>query len=167
MDTLGFALENFDAIGQWRTQDGKFPVDNTGSLPNGQTVQGPDGLKAVLKSDRDAFTRCLAEKLLTYGLGRGLEPSDQPVVRTIAQKVAADDYRFSRLVLEIVNSPPFQMRSAAMRRVAPTFRRENAKGAKTRNPGEHKDTKNTKVSQRLGMDRLRLSEAGSFSSRPS
>lgn len=110
MDPLGFALENFDAIGQWRTEDGKFPVDSAGSLPDGRAVQGPDGLKAVLKSDRDAFTRCVTGKLLTYALGRGLEPYDQPAVRTIAERVAADEYRFSRLVLEIANSLPFQMR---------------------------------------------------------
>jgi len=64
----------------------------------------------VLKNDRDAFTRCVTGKLLTYALGRGLEPYDQPAVRTIAERVAADDYRFSRLALEIANSLPFQMR---------------------------------------------------------
>lgn len=110
MDPLGFALENFDGIGQWRTQDGKLPVDNLGSLPDGRTVQGPDGLKAVLNNDRGAFTRCVTEKLLTYALGRGLEPYDQPAVRTIASRAAAGDYRFSRLVLAIASSPPFQMR---------------------------------------------------------
>jgi hypothetical protein len=110
MDPLGFALENFDAIGRWRTEDGKLPVDSAGSLPDGRAVQGPDGLKAVLKNDRDAFTRCVTGKLLTYALGRGLEPYDQPAVRTIAERVAADDYRFSRLALEIANSLPFQMR---------------------------------------------------------
>src|SRR5436305_10445486 len=111
MDPLGFALENFNAIGEWRTQDGKLPVDNTGALPDGRTVQGPDGLKAVLATDHAAFTRCVTEKLLTYALGRGLEPYDQRAVRAIASNVAAGDYRFSRLVLEIVQSAPFQMRS--------------------------------------------------------
>jgi mono/diheme cytochrome c family protein len=110
MDPLGFALENFDAIGQWRTEDGKLPIDSAGSLPDGRAVQGPDGLKAVLKRDRDAFTRCVTGKLLTYALGRGLEPYDQPAVRTIADRVAAGDYRFSRLVFEIASSLPFQMR---------------------------------------------------------
>jgi hypothetical protein len=111
MDPLGFALENYDAIGQWRTQDGSFPIDNSGALPDGRKVQGPNGLKAVLKCDQDAFTRCLTGKLLTYALGRGLEPSDQPAVHTITRHVAEDDYRCSRLVLEIVSSPLFQMRS--------------------------------------------------------
>jgi hypothetical protein len=126
MDPLGFALENYNAIGQWRAQDGKFPVDNVGSLPDGRKVQGPTGLEAVLKSDRDAFTRCLTEKLLTYALGRGLEPDDQPAVRAIARRVAEDDYRFSALVLEIINSPPFQMRSSDTKRPG-----ENAKSRKS------------------------------------
>jgi mono/diheme cytochrome c family protein len=110
IDPLGFALENFDAIGQWRTQDGDVAVDSTGELPDGRKVQGADGLKEILKSDRDAFTRCVTEKLLTYALGRGLEAQDQPVVRRTQARVAADGYRFSRLALEIAGSPPFQMR---------------------------------------------------------
>jgi hypothetical protein len=110
MDPLGFGLENYDAIGAWRTVDGKFPVDSTGTLPNGQTFKTPAELKAILRADRDAFARCVTEKLLTYALGRGLERYDKPVVQTMAQRVAADDYRFSRLVLEIANSLPVQMR---------------------------------------------------------
>ncbi len=110
MDPLGFGLENYDALGAWRTIDGKFPIDASGTLPNGQTFKTPAELKAILKADRDAFARCVTEKLLTYALGRGLERYDKPAVQTIAQRVAADDYRFSRLVLEIVSSLPFQMR---------------------------------------------------------
>jgi mono/diheme cytochrome c family protein len=109
MDPLGFGLENYNAIGAWRTQDGKFPVDAAGTLPNGQSFHGPDELKSILSSDRDVFTRCLTEKLLTYALGRGLERYDRPTVRVIVQQVAASDYRFSSLVLAIVNSLPFQM----------------------------------------------------------
>jgi len=110
MDPLGFGLENFNAIGQWRAQDGKFPVDSSGTLPDGRSFNGPQALKVILKGDRDAFTRGLTEKLLTYALGRGTERYDRPVVKKIAERVAANDYRFSGLALEIVNSLPFQYR---------------------------------------------------------
>lgn len=110
MDPLGFGLENFDAIGAWRVQDGKFPIDATGLLPDGRSFNGPNELKVILKSDSEAFTISLTEKLLTYGLGRGLERYDKPAVKKIAERVAKDNYRFSSLVLEIVRSFPFQMR---------------------------------------------------------
>ncbi|HLK56299.1 MAG TPA: DUF1592 domain-containing protein [Chthonomonadaceae bacterium] len=110
MDPLGFGLENFDAIGAWRTNDGKIAIDASGSLPDGRSFQGPDGLKAILKADRDAFAQCLTEKLLTYALGRGLERYDRATVKEITQRTATKDYRFSNLVLEIVTSRPFQMR---------------------------------------------------------
>jgi hypothetical protein len=112
MDPLGFGLENFNAIGQWRTQDGKFPVDSSGTLPDGRSFSGPQELKVILKADRDAFARGLTEKLLTYALGRGLERYDRPAVKKIATRVEANDYRFSSLALEIVNSLPFQYRRA-------------------------------------------------------
>jgi uncharacterized protein DUF1588/uncharacterized protein DUF1592/uncharacterized protein DUF1585 len=112
MDPLGFGLENFNAIGAWRTQDGKFPVDASGALPDGRTFQTPGQLKALLKEDREVFVRGLAEKLLIYALGRGLERYDRPTVAGIAANLPARDYRFSQLVLGIVNSLPFQMRSA-------------------------------------------------------
>lgn len=110
MDPLGFGLENFDAIGGWRTEDGKFPIDASGSLPDGRSFKGPGELKAILLADREAFVEGISEKLLTYALGRGLERYDRPVVKKIARRVAENDYRFSSLVLEIVNSLPFQMR---------------------------------------------------------
>ncbi|MGV3721907.1 MAG: DUF1592 domain-containing protein, partial [Actinomycetota bacterium] len=110
MDPLGFALENFNAIGAWRTKDGSFPIDSAGSLPDGRSFSGPSELRDVLKSDRAAFTECLAEKLLTYALGRGLERYDRRTVKAVAARVAANDYRFSSLVLEIANSLPFRMR---------------------------------------------------------
>jgi len=110
MDPLGFGLENYDAIGAWRTEDGKFPVDSTGTLPDGRTFQTPEELKTILKADREYFVRALAAKLMTYALGRGLERSDRQTVRVVADRVAAADYRFSSLVLEIVKSPQFQMR---------------------------------------------------------
>jgi hypothetical protein len=115
MDPLGFGLENFNAIGQWRAQDGKFPVDSSGTLPDGRSFNGPQELKAILKADRDVFTRGLTEKLLTYALGRGLERYDRPAVKKIAARVAANDYRFSSLALEIVNSLPFQYRRGVAR----------------------------------------------------
>ena len=110
MDPLGFGLENFDAIGEWRKKDGEIAIDSSGSLPDGRTFAGPDGLKTVLASDREAFVQCLSAKLLTYALGRGLERYDKPAVRDISRHVAAKNYHFDNLVLEIVSSRPFQMR---------------------------------------------------------
>jgi len=110
MDALGFGLENYDAIGQWRTHDGKFPVDAAGRLPDGKSFSKPSQLRQILKSDRDSFARCVTEKVLTYALGRGLERYDGPVVAAISRKLAGNNHRFSTLVLEVVNSMPFQMR---------------------------------------------------------
>ncbi|HLG97770.1 MAG TPA: DUF1592 domain-containing protein [Bryobacteraceae bacterium] len=102
MDPLGFGLENFDAIGRWRTHDGDFPIDSTGRLPNGKTFDGPDGLKQFLLSDKTAFTKCLAEKLMTYALGRGLEDYDQPALQAVVADTAAANYKFSALIGSIV-----------------------------------------------------------------
>jgi hypothetical protein len=115
MDPLGFGLENFDAVGAWRTSDGAIAIDSSGSLPDGRTFQGPDGLKAILAADRDAFAGCLTAKLLTYALGRGLERYDRATVKEITQHIAAKDYRFSSLIQEIVASRPFQMRKGDRR----------------------------------------------------
>jgi mono/diheme cytochrome c family protein len=110
MDPLGFGLENFDAVGAWRTMDGKFPIDATGFLPDGDEFKGPEQLRDVLVGRRQAFARCLTSKLMTYALGRGLQSSDTRTVRAIADRLPASQYRFSALVLEIVNSLPFQQR---------------------------------------------------------
>jgi len=110
MDPLGFGLENFDAIGAWRTQEGKFSINASGILPDGRSFEGPQGLEAVLKAQPDAFTECLTRKLLIYALGRGLEPQDDPAVKKIVKNVARDSYRWSSLILEIVKSEPFQDR---------------------------------------------------------
>ena len=110
MDPLGFGLENFDAIGQWRENDGKIAIDASGSLPDGRNFRGPDGLKGILDGNRAAFASCVASKLLTYALGRGLERYDRSTVNTITKRSAANNYRFSSLVLDIVSSRPFQMR---------------------------------------------------------
>jgi hypothetical protein len=113
MDPLGFGLENFDAVGAWRTMDGKFPIDASGQLPDGRTFTGPVELTAILSADREAFARSLTSKLLTYGLGRGLERYDAKTVKGIASRLPAHGYRFSGLIQEIVTSLPFQSRRAA------------------------------------------------------
>ncbi len=112
MDAIGFSLENYDAIGRWRTHDGKFAIDASGTL-NGAQLNGASDLKALLRGRQDEFVGCLTEKLLTYALGRGLERADKPVVRSISRNLARDDYRFSSLILGIVDSLPFQMRRAS------------------------------------------------------
>jgi Protein of unknown function (DUF1592)/Protein of unknown function (DUF1588)/Protein of unknown function (DUF1587)/Protein of unknown function (DUF1585)/Protein of unknown function (DUF1595)/Ca-dependent carbohydrate-binding module xylan-binding len=112
MDPLGFAFENFDAIGRWRTKDGTFDIDASGVLPDGQAFQGPAELKSILKSKKDLFGRCLAEKMLTYALGRGIEYYDKCALDDILKGLEKNDYRFSSLVLEIVKSEPFQKRMA-------------------------------------------------------
>ena len=111
MDPLGFGLENFDGIGEWRTVDGKFAVDPTGQLPDGRKFDGPVELAAILNTEPELFTRALTSKLLTYALGRGLEPADRATVRRISREVAADGYKFSALITDIVQSPQFQMRA--------------------------------------------------------
>jgi hypothetical protein len=113
MDPLGFALEHFDAIGRWRDKDGNVAVDSSGTLPDGRAFQGYNDLRTILKADPAAFTECLTEKMLTYALGRGLERGDRETVKAIARRVARDNYRFSRLVLEIARSDPFQMKQAS------------------------------------------------------
>ncbi len=110
MDPLGFALENYDAIGAWRDQDGKFAVDASGTLPTGQKFVGSVELKAVLLTKIKPFTHCLTEKLMTYALGRGLEYPDRCVVEKVADSVVAGGGRFSTLISAIVHSDPFQKR---------------------------------------------------------
>jgi mono/diheme cytochrome c family protein len=110
MDPLGFALENFDAVGRWRATDAGAEINSTVVL-SGKTVATPSEFRqALLEEGRGAFVRTVIEKLLIYALGRGLEYSDAPAVRQLARDVARDDYRWSSLVLGIVNSRPFQMR---------------------------------------------------------
>jgi mono/diheme cytochrome c family protein len=110
MDPLGFAFENYNAIGAWRDRDGSFPVDPSGILPDGKTFKGPAELKSILLEKKDLFARCLAEKMLIYALGRGLEPTDKQTLDRIGTALAADRYRFSTLVIEITKSFPFRMR---------------------------------------------------------
>ena len=111
MDPLGFGFENYDAIGAWRELDGKFPIDPSGKLPTGATFQGPKELKAILKAKEKDFARCLAEKMLTYALGRGLEGPDRCVVDQIVDAMGQDGYRSTSLVLGIVKCDPFLKRN--------------------------------------------------------
>ena len=110
MDPIGFGLENYDAAGAWRDQDGKFPIDSSGTLPGGVSFKGSKELKQVLRSHSDLFTRNLAEKMLTYALGRGLEPGDRATVDTIVRHLGENGNKFSTLVKEVANSQPFRMR---------------------------------------------------------
>ncbi len=107
MDPIGFALENFDAIGAWRDLDGTFPVDPSGELPDGRQFSGPKELIAILKTE-ETFIRTLTEKMLTFALGRGLEYYDKCATDDIMSALTAADYQFSALVTAIVNSDPFQ-----------------------------------------------------------
>ena len=114
IDPLGFALENFDVIGGWRTEDETgHPIDATGTTASGATVEGLAGLRALLLERPEQFPRTLTGKLLAYALGRRLEYYDQPTVRTIVREAAAEDYRWSSLIVGIVKSPTFLMRSRA------------------------------------------------------
>jgi Protein of unknown function (DUF1592)/Protein of unknown function (DUF1588)/Protein of unknown function (DUF1587)/Protein of unknown function (DUF1585)/Protein of unknown function (DUF1595)/Planctomycete cytochrome C len=110
MDPIGFALENFDGVGQWRTQDGRTPVDPSGQLVDGTKVNGPEQLRAALLNYSEQFLRTVTEKILTYAIGRGLDYNDMPAVRAIVRNAAQDNNRFSALILGVVKSPPFQMK---------------------------------------------------------
>ena len=110
MDPVGFALDNYDAVGRWRTTDGDAPVDAVGNFPGGPTFEGPDGLEKAILERSDLFVSALAEKLLTYALGRVVGPLDAPAVRRIVREASEDKFRFSSLILAVVKSDPFQMR---------------------------------------------------------
>jgi hypothetical protein len=113
IDPLGFALENFDVIGGWRTIDeAGAPVDSTGATPDGSDVRGLAGLRAYLLEDPEAFPRTVTAKLLSYALGRPLDWRDQPAVRSIVRNAAGKDYRWSAILLGIIESPPFLTRGS-------------------------------------------------------
>jgi hypothetical protein len=114
IDPVGFALENFNAVGQWRNYEGEGePIDVSGALPGAGEFRGVEGLEEALLSRPEMFAGALTEKLLTFGLGRGLEYYDASAVRKIVRDAAKDRYRFSSLILGIVKSTPFQMRRSA------------------------------------------------------
>ena len=107
---MGFALEHFDAIGRWRTEDEGEAIDPSGSLPSGEKFSGLKGLRDLLLSRPDRFARATVERLMTYALGRELDARDQPAVRTVLRDAEAHGYRFADLVLGVAKSAPFQLR---------------------------------------------------------
>ena len=112
MDPVGFSLENFDAVGRWRTLEEGQPIDNSGGLPDGSQFEGASGLERGLLNRPEIFVGALTEKLLTYALGRGIEHYDAPAVRKIVREAQAKDFCFSSLILGIVDSTPFKMRKS-------------------------------------------------------
>jgi mono/diheme cytochrome c family protein len=111
MDPLGFALDNFDGLGTWRTFTGiNEPIDNSGVMPDGTKFEGPAGLREILLSKKQMFVETFTEQLMTYAMGRGVEEYDHPALRTITRQAALQDYRWSSIIFGIVNSTPFQMR---------------------------------------------------------
>jgi hypothetical protein len=114
MDPIGFALENYDAIGRWRDKDANSPIDATGELPDGARIEGPAGLTKLMASKyRDDFASAVVEKLMIYALGRGLEPYDKPAVRAVLRQCAPGGYRMSDVIGAIAQSIPFQMRRSS------------------------------------------------------
>src|SRR5947207_2153146 len=112
MDPLGFALENFDAVGKWRTESDGAPIDPAATFPDGSRFSGASGLRALLASHKEDFARTLTEKLMAFAVGRGIEYTDLPAIRKIARDAAPGDYRWSSIILGIINSPPFSMATA-------------------------------------------------------
>ncbi len=112
LDPMGFAFENFNGIGKWRTEDGKATIDPSGGLPDGTKFSGPAGFRDALVAKKDIFISTMTAKLLTYALGRGLEPADMPVVRQLIRETEASGNHWSTLILNITKSLPFQMRRA-------------------------------------------------------
>ena len=112
MDPVGFSLENYDAVGRWRTTEDGKPLDVTGSLPDGSRFTGVNGLQKALLDRPELFAATFAEKLLTYGLGRGVETYDAPAIRNIVRNAEARNFRLSSFILGITASQPFQMRRA-------------------------------------------------------
>ena len=110
MDPLGFSLENFDAVGKWRVEADGVPVDPDASLPDGTRFEGVNGLRTYLAENKEDFVRTLSGKLLAYAMGRGIEYYDQPAIRKITRDAAADNYRWSAVILGVVKSTPFALR---------------------------------------------------------
>jgi hypothetical protein len=111
MDGIGFALENFDAVGAWRTADGNETIDASGTLPGGKKFDGPGGLRELLKSQSGQFVDCLVGRMLTFALGRGLETYDRRTTDQIAAALKQHGYKFSALIEQIVQSDAFQKRN--------------------------------------------------------
>ena len=116
MDPLGFALENFDALGKWRTVSDGAPIDPSASFPDGTRFEGIAGLRTLLVSHKEDFVRTLSGKLLAYAIGRGLDYHDMPAIRRIARDAAPADYSWSSIITGIVKSTPFSMARVASAR---------------------------------------------------
>jgi hypothetical protein len=112
MDPVGFSLENFDAVGRWRALEEGNPVDASGGLPDGSRFTGVSGLEEGLRNRPEVFVSTLAEKLLTFALGRGVEYYDGPAIRKIVRDAQTADYRFSSIIVGITMSTPFTMRKS-------------------------------------------------------
>ncbi len=113
MDPVGFALENYDAVGRWRTVDSGAPIDASGAFFDGTEFRGVADLQKAILAHPEFFVTTLSEKLLTFATGRGVEHFDAPAIRKIVREAGGDDYRFSSIVMGIVNSMPFRMRKAS------------------------------------------------------
>jgi len=112
MDPVGFALEHFDAVGQWRELEAGRPVDAAGGLPDGSSFTGVAGLEAAILKRPQLFVATATERLMTFALARGVELSDGPAIRKIVREAAKEEYRLSSIILGIVRSAPFQMRTS-------------------------------------------------------
>jgi hypothetical protein len=119
MDGIGFALENFDATGAWRTQDGTEKIDAAGTLPGGRSFNGPAELRKIIRSQSDEFVSCLADKMMTFALGRGLESYDRRTTDAVTSAMKQNGYTFSTLIEEIVRSDAFQKRNGRQKRGDP------------------------------------------------
>ena len=119
MDPIGFAMENFNAVGMFRTKDGNFEIDGVGEFPDGTKFTGPKELKSIILQRKEEFARCLTEKLLVFATGRGLQYYDRPTVERIVKALPAGEYKFSTLVAEIVNSDAFKKRRAPDKEIDP------------------------------------------------
>jgi hypothetical protein len=113
LDPIGFALENFDAVGAWRTQEAGKPIDATGELGDGTKVDGVVALRQAILSRQEVFVQTVTEKLMTYALGRGLDYRDMPAVRAIVRESEKNNYRMSSLILGVIESTPFRMNTVA------------------------------------------------------
>ncbi len=112
MNAIGFGLENYNPIGQWRIKDGELPLDTSGTLPGELSFESPAELKRILmETEAESFGRTLTKKLMTYALGRGLNRDDNPAIGEIQQKLEEANYRFSALIQGVISSMPFQMRT--------------------------------------------------------
>jgi hypothetical protein len=110
MDVLGFGLENYDAIGKWRTMDGKFPIDVGGTMPNGKSFKTAAEMRTILTDNLPQVSRCLIEKIMTYAMGRGMQPYDNRTIDQINKDLASNGYAFQTLIYDVVRSLPFQSR---------------------------------------------------------